>query len=221
MDNMANKFEHVLLGIANNLKKHGIDKGPVITQSEFASLPIERQCQILRRSSLQLEQMELLDPSLSQKDYINTLCLFHRLKPSSEDIYNRLTDDIVWEILDFDFNQIYRSKLIYKLTNYRISQMEEYTPFELYDRPKRVLEQLMEVVNQLKLTKKIVEMKHIKPYILKELMSEARGMLQIQHDFVCPLLDSETNELKAFVAGFTGIKLPVSKDLGSNILLMN
>ena len=160
--------------------------------------------------------MELLDPSLTQQDYINALCLFHRLKPIDSSVYDKLTDDMFWEILDFEFNQIYRNKLVYKLTNYGISQLEENTPFELYDRPKKVIEELMKVVDQIKRSSTIVDMTHIKPYVLKELKSKEHGILQVHHQFACPLVDMQTGETKAFVAGLKGIKLTSE----SNVLLI-
>lgn len=220
MDNLAKRYDEILTGISSSLKKHGVTKQIHYLESNFHKLTPHRQAQVLKRSSLQLEQMELLDPSLSQEDYINTLCRFHRLKPMDHGIYSRLTDDMFWEILDFDFNQIYRNKLVYKLTNYCISQLEENTPFELYDRPKKALEQLMEVVQQLKVTTTTIDMTHIKPYILKELKSDAHGMLQVQHQFACPLVDINTGETKAFVAGLKGLKLAVGKE-NANILVMS
>lgn len=221
MSNIAKQFEDVISAISQNLIKHGVHK-ELWDQSlsNFSKQPEPRQSALLKRSTLQLEQMELLEPGLSQQDYINTLCLFHRLKPIDKNILQKLSDDMLWEILDFDFNQIYRSKLIYKLSNYCISQMEEHTPFELYDRPKRVLEQMMECVAEMKGQNKIVDMTHIRPYILKELKSDAKDMFQIHHQFVCPLVDIETGEAKAFVAAFKCLKL-ANASLHSNILLMS
>ena len=220
MNGLAEQFDEVLNRIAMNLKKHGVFKESALLGSEFRNLSSHKQAQVLKKASLQLEQMELIDPSLSPKDYIDVLCSFHRLVPADKDIHRRLHEDMLWEILDFDFNQIYRSKNIYKVTNYGISQMEEHTPFELYDRPRVVVDQLMEVVHKLRTTKMVVNMTHIKPYLLKELKSDQHGILQIQHQFVCPLLDVETQEIKAFIAGFDAIKLP-SIRAGSNILLLS
>lgn len=221
MSNLAEQFNDVISKIALNLEKHGVVKESSMFESEFKNLSSYKQSQIFKRATLQLEQMELLDPSLSQKDYIDTLCLFHRLKPSDEDIHKRLHEDMLWEILDFDFNQIYRSKNIYKVTNYGVSEMEENTPFELYDRPKRVIDQLIEVVQRLKATKMVVDMAHIRPYLLKELKSDQHGILQIQHQFVCPLLDVDTHEIKAFIAGFDAVKLPSVHAADSNILMLS
>ena len=222
MENLAKKFDDVLLGISNNLRKHGVIKEtyPSESDSEFSKLPSQQQAQIVKRCTLQLEQMELLEPSLSQEDYINTLCLFHRLKPINESMYKKLTGDTLWEILDLEFNQIYRSKLIYKLTDYSISQMEEYTPFELYDRPKKVFEQLIEAYERMRQTKDIVDMHHVKPYILKELKSRSQFMFQVQHVFNCPLVDSQTGEIKAFIAAFEAVRLDQSK-MDANILLLS
>lgn len=187
MENLALKFEKVVSGISSNLKKQGVEINSPITESEFSKLDPYRQAQLFKRASLQLEQMELIDPTLSPKDYIDTLCLYHRLRPSDPSVYTRLTDDMAWEILDFDFNQIYRNKLVYQLSNYCVSQMEENTPFELYERPKKVLEQLMDVVERIRNGSHLIDMNYIKPYVLKELKTGMSGMLQIQHDFMAHL----------------------------------
>lgn len=220
MTNIAKNFDQIIHKIANNLKRHGVEKKIEAIERSFQSFPVARQAQIIQRSSLQLEQMELLEPSLSERDYISTLCLFHRLKPIDETVYEKFSSEIFWEILDFNFNQIYRNKLVYKYTNYCISELEEHTPFELYDRPRRVVEQLMEVVEQLKTSTTIVDMSQIKPYILKECKSMENGLLQIQHEFACPLVDIETGERKAFVAGLRPTPLKLDKE-NTNILLMN
>lgn len=218
MESLAKQFDNVLIGISNNLRKHGIHKE--LSESKFEKLPLLQQQQLLKKSTLQLEQMELLDPALSVRAYINTICRFHRLKPINDSIFDKLSGDTLWEILDLEFNQIYRSKLIYKFSDYSVTQMEEGHPFELYDRPKKILEQLIEAFEVMKNKKDIVDMSHIKPYILKELKSNALFMFQVQHRFNCPLVDIDTGEVKAFIASFDAVKLNQART-DADILLMN
>lgn len=220
MENVNLEFDQIINGISNNLKKHGVNKETKSLTSDFYNLPLVRQKHILTKSSLQLEQMELLEPSLSESDCVSRLCLYHRLEPVDKRVYERFSDDVFWEILDFEFNQIYRNKIAYKCTTYSVSQLEEHTPFELYERPKMVMGQLMEVVAKLKDSKTVVEMSHIKPYLLREAFSEQHGLIHVQHEFACALADIQTGEIRAFVTGLRPKPIPLSK-LDSNILVMN
>lgn len=202
------EFDQIAQGISNQLYAQGVEIAAFGSTRLMPNLPVEVQHAVVQRVRRQLELMERMRPDFREFEKLSVICQYYNLRPVDDDVFNRLNDDIGWEIVDFNLNQLYRSVRVFECMSYSIEEAEVYSPWELYSRPKPVLDTLVEVTRALAESKKIIDLQWIKPYILVETMTPDKRRLQIQHLFACPLADQTTKKNVAFVSALRWRRLP-------------
>lgn len=199
MENAIESFKANALKLSEALKERGIDKPALSPSSPFLRASYEIQTKAIERTQNQLKQMEIVPVRLEEFEKLRMICRFHGVKPVTPEVYERLTNDMAWEILDFGLNQLYRNETIFKLGNYTIEDYESYTPAELFSRPMSVLKPLVEKTLQVKASTKIVDLSDIPPYVIEETQTRLKAQFRIQHSFACPLKSISSNENTMFV----------------------
>lgn len=108
----------------------------------------------------------------------------------SEDVFDSLTDDMIVEIYDQDFRQIYRSLKFMDLCNYSLLDLLTFEFFELYERSASVNENLFKVAHHLKDTQPSAGVdlsENVPRHVLRERFSEKRDMFNIEFKSMFPI----------------------------------
>lgn len=204
----AQEFDRIAQDISSRLRADGISAKPFGAKRLLPDLPLSAQQRIVGRVRTQLELMERMRPNCEEHEKLSVICQYYGLRPVDDDVYNRITDEIAWEVIDFELNQLYRNVRVFECISYSIEECEAFTPWELYSRPRQVLETLAEVTRELAHTRGIIDLEWISPYVMVEAYSPDKGQLEIRHLFACPLMDRTTKENLAFVSAFSSRRLP-------------
>lgn len=216
-DNLAREFKTLISDLSHRVGKNG--SALVQEIREFSGLDQDIQKFIIQRARMQLAQLELLEPDLKEPEKLAKISSFHKLKPVTDEIYERLSHEHLWEVVDFNLNQLYRSPRVFEIGSYSVEQYETYSPWELFDRPQSSLKELMAVTDVLKISPSIVDMGYVRPYVIQEILSPSKSKYEITHEFACPLFDEVSGENRAFVSVFKYRKIePEDRD---KILLFN
>lgn len=202
MSDATKIFDTIVIKMTDSLRQQNVNKIAFSKNRRFQILPDDIQAQSLQRAQLQLEQMELINYQTEEFEKLNILCQYHKLKPVDESVYLKLTGNTAWEIIDFNLNQIYRNQVVFKLGNYSVEEYETYSPWDLFSRPQSVLINLIEITENLKTAKNIINLESIKPYIIEEALTEEKAQFKMTHQFVCPLFDEKTQTNQAFISAF-------------------
>jgi hypothetical protein len=207
MTNLAEDFNQIVTGITERLKAQGVEKNPFSTSRSFKTLDQAQQKAAITRVRRQLDQMEMLKPDIREFEKVSLLCTYHSLKSPTESVFKKVSEDHFWEIIDFDMNQVYRNKRIYELGNYSVEDYETYSPWELFTRPKAVLDGLIKLTDELKKSNDIIDLSSLGSYVIQELLTDERAVYEVKHDFVCALKDRATGENKSFINAFRARKV--------------
>ncbi|QLY23859.1 hypothetical protein [Bdellovibrio sp. KM01] len=199
MENAVESFKANALKLSEVLRERGIDTPALSPSSPFVRVSHEIQTKAIERTLNQIKQMEIVPVRLEEFEKLRMICRFHGVKPVSTEVYERLTNDMAWEILDFGLNQLYRNETIFKLGNYSIEDYESYTPAELFSRPMSVLKPLVEKTLEVKASTKVVDLSSIPSYVIEETQTRLKSQFRITHSFACALKSISTNENTMFV----------------------
>lgn len=220
MNILSSEFAVIMNSISSRLGNNGFRPFAESDFTRFSNFEQDQQKQIIGRLKMQLDQLELIEPEQQESEKLSRISRYHKLKPVTDEIYARLTHEHLWEIIDFDLNQLYRSPQIFKIGNYTADQYEIYSPWELFDRPSSSLKELMAVTRVLKNSPLIVDMKYIKPYVIEEALAPGKNKYQITHECACPLFDEESGDNMAFISVFKFQKID-KEDTGKIVLFNN
>jgi hypothetical protein len=202
MESAVKSFDTIAYQLSTLLRKRGIEKAALSHNRPLEKSPLEKQKQALERASQQLHQMEIISGHLEEYEKLRILCHYHKVQPADPTIFDRLTQNTAWEIIDFNLNQLYRNEVVFKLGNYSIEDYESFSPWELFSRPQSILAKLAENTMALKEGKSLVEMENLPPYVIEETKTSEKAQFRIKHFFACPLISKTSKESSMFISAF-------------------
>lgn len=200
--------------LAELLKMQGLEVPPYFRRQggPFMDLPTKDQRAAALRLSETIENYEILVPETNPGEQLRLILNQLQLDPADKEVYRRLEKSHVWEIVDYEINQVFRNSEIYKTVSYSLEELETYSPWVLYRRPEKVLGQLIEITNRLQNGNSIVELAHIPAYVIQESLTGHNNKVENRHDFACPLLDKKTGKNIAFLSALHMRMIPETED---------
>lgn len=128
----------------------------------------------------------------------------------SDRFWQTLTSDQVVEIYGLDMCQIYRSFNFFKFSGYSILDISVFEWFKLWERPKLILNTLMDEVKEVISNKLEVMASQVPTHILREVMDthntiafEPRACEMRFHNYGI-LTDIHSNEIRGFICSASG-----------------
>jgi len=158
---------------------------PARALGDFGLLPEAHQLQVVQVLRSQLSFVEAaVKAGLDAYNEVSLVRMaMRKLNLLADDnIVQKIQMTDVVEIFSSDHTQIYRSYSCFALCNYSIAELVAYPWYELYERPARVHDRLMElglpVLNGEKSHQDLEDF--VPPYLLKEKMTEERAAFRVQ-----------------------------------------
>lgn len=151
---------------------------------------------------MQPHQMELLAGDIAEAEKLRILCQHHNVQPVDSSVFQRLHQDVAWEIFDFNLKTIYRSELISKSANYSDEEYRTASPWDLFKRPQAIVVLLAEKTMDLKIAKKILNLDNVPAYVIEETKTVERAQYRMRHLFACPLASKTSKENLMFLSAF-------------------
>lgn len=169
-------------------------------QGNFSQLDSQTQDSINKNLSTLISGIEIIFSHNNPSDQFREICDYFNLEPLDKKVFSRFSSEMVWEIVDFNINQLFRNEKQFHVVSYTIEDLETHSPWTLYKRPDEIMQHLIEATEQLKVKEDIIELNHIRPYVLQEIFEGHNNRIAMYHQFACPLVDKVTKERKAFVS---------------------
>lgn len=182
-------------------RKIGNEIAPFSTQAveRFCDIESSRQQQILgtvSRLSDLLSNTET-EPATENGEHPEKAEILMALKffgmELRDDIWKHISPDEIIEIYDDSDIQIFRSLNFFKISSYSLLDLLTHEWFHLWERPKSVLDQMMNLMGRLHSSIDTVEQAGIPTHILKEILEDkengisSRKSVQIDFNVACPL----------------------------------
>lgn len=200
--NLALNFDATVTNLSLTLNKDGVKVLPFSSPRKFQYLNLEKQEISLKKIKIICDQTEILPPNINDYEKLQIICKANNLEPVDKRVYELLSNDLCWEIIDFELNQLYRSNLIYKLSSYSLEDFETISPWQLFIRPEFILNTLVTATENLKLSNTLLDMSDSISYLAEEALSEKKLQFEFTHKFACPLKDMKSGQNRAFVSAF-------------------
>ena len=202
MDNLELEFSGLISQIASILGPSHQTDSEAALEDCFSGASRQQQVEMTSRARCELEQMELLREKVTDADRLRFICAAHKFRSVDDEIFSCLTRGMCWEVVDLDFNQLYRNDKIFNEVSYTLAEMEAYNPFELFKRPQQIVEQQGEVLGAIKASNALMDLKGMPPYIIEEARSVEKRQFEVFHKAACLLKDIGSGEARAFVSVF-------------------
>ena len=145
--------------------------------------------EILARNPKQAGEKEMVLSALAQ----------FGLKLGDGDFFSILAEDDVIEIYTPQGLLLYRNFTAYKYTSYSLLDLIVYEWFELYERDRQLIDEMLNHTREILLTGTRTERFRTPPHLIRERHLNCRKVLSGEMKYICPLQDQNTGQNTAVI----------------------